>query len=341
MGSVFLRGESWVGEYKDRGKVRRKTFGSKGVITKTLAREMLRRLELNVKLGQYEMLDTEIPTFTDYAKVYVAYQRDVKRIRSHERTRQCVEHFVRFYGDLKLNEISTEHIDLYKQKRLAEGVKQNTVARELQVIRNLFNHAYKRDKFFGKNPVTESGLPTFNDKKERVLTREEEVRLLDVCVDHLKDVIRIALNTGMRRGEILGLRWDWIDLDEFIINLPQTHTKTNKSRKVPINDVVRKILLERKLKSGGSEFVFPSDKSNNGHLQWLKRSFNTACKNADIEDLRFHDLKHTTITRMVEAGIPIIDISKIVGTSYKLIVERYSHQKESLRKAVESLANYS
>ncbi len=123
MGSVFLRGESWVGEYKDRGKVRRKTFGRKGVITKTLAKEMLRRLELKVKLGQYEMLDAEIPTFAEYSNDYILYQRDVKRIRSHERTRQCVEHFARFYGDLKLNEISTEHIDLYKQKRLDKGVK--------------------------------------------------------------------------------------------------------------------------------------------------------------------------------------------------------------------------
>jgi len=208
------------------------------------------------------------------------------------------------------------------------------------VLRNLFNHAYKRDKFFGKNPVAESGLPTFNDKKERVLTKDEETRLLNACPDHLKDVMLIALNTGMRRGEILGLTWDWIDFEECIITLPQTHTKTNISRKVPVNDLVRKIFLQRKLQSGGSIFVFPSEESKTGHLQWLKRSFKTACKKANIQDLRFHDLKHTAITRMVEAGVPRDDISKVVGTSYKLIVERYSHQKESLKKAVEILANY-
>jgi len=72
-----------------------------------------------------------------------------------------------------------------------------------------------------------------------------------------------------------------------------------------------------------------------------KNSAEIACKNANIQDLRFHDLKHTAITRMVEAGIPIIDISKIVGTSYKLIVKRYSHQKESLKRAVDILANFS
>ena len=100
----------------------------------------------------------------------------------------------------------------------------------------LFNHAEKRNKFFGKNPVRESGIPQFNDKKERVLTIDEQHRLLNACTNHLRDILQIALNTGMRRGEILGLRWEWIDFDENIINLPQTHTKTNRARKVPVNE---------------------------------------------------------------------------------------------------------
>ena len=120
-----------------------------------------------------------------------------------------------------------------------------------------------------------------------------------------------------------------------------THTKSNKSRKVPINNVVRKILLEKKLQSDGNDNVFYVSDTMSGSRTWLQRAFREACKKARIEGLRFHDLKHTAITRMVELGIPIVDISKIVGTSYNLIVERYSHQKESLRKAVESLANYS
>jgi len=341
MGSIFLRENSYVVKYKDvNGNWKKKSVGKKPAMTKTLARTILNDIERKVKLGEHKLVDAIIPALNEYAKEYVAYQRDIKQIRSHDRTKTCIEHCCGFMGHKKLSDITADDIDLYKQQRLSKGIKQNTIARELQVLRNLFNHAYKRDKFFGKNPVSESGLPTFNDKKERVLTRDEETRLLNACPDHLKDVIRIALNTGMRRGEILGLTWDWIDFEECIITLPQTHTKTNISRKVPINEIVRRILLKRKLQSGGSEFVFPSEKSKSGHIKWLKRSFKRACEDAQIKDLRFHDLKHTAITRMVEAGVPRDDISKVVGTSYKLIVERYSHQKESLRKAVETLANY-
>jgi integrase len=340
MGSVYQRGDSWVGQYKDRGKTVQKTLGKKSLITKTMAREIVKKIEHQIKLGKYDMLDAEIPSFSDYAEEYVAYQREVKRIRSHERTRQCVGHFARYFGDLKLNEISTDHIDLYKQKRLAESVKQNTVARELQVIRNLFNHAAKRNKFFGKNPVSESGIQYTNDKKERVLTIEEEKRLLEVSPIHLKHVIQIALNTGMRRGEILGLQWDWIDFEENYIYLPQTHTKSQKSRKIPINEIVRRILLERKLLSGGSQFVFPSEESKTGHLNWLKRSFTTACKNAKIEDLRFHDLRHTAATRLVESGIPLHAVAKLLGHSTVRVTERYSHPEESVKKGTDILASY-
>jgi len=339
MGSVYPRGNSYVVKYKDiNGEWIRKSVGRKPSMTKTMARAILNDIERKIKLGEHKLVDAIIPVLNEYAKEYIAFQRDVKQIRSHDRTRTCIEHCCGFMGHKKLSDITADDIDLYKQQRLSKGIKQNTIARELQVLRNLFNHAYKRDKFFGKNPVAESGLPTFNDKKERVLTRDEEASLLKACPDHLKDVIQIALNTGMRRGEILGLAWDWIDLDENIIILPQTHTKTNESRKVPINDTVRRILLQRKLKSGGSEFVFPSEESKSGHIDWLKRSFKTACRNAQIEGLRFHDLRHTAATRLVEAGTPLHAVAKLLGHSTVRVTERYSHPEESLIEAVRILS---
>lgn len=341
MGTVFLRGDSWVGEYNHRGKNKRKALGKKGVITKTMAREMLKRIEQKVKLGQYDMLDAVIPTLRDYGKEYLDYQKNVKQIRSYVRTRVCIGHFTRCFGDIKLSDITAVDIDVYKQRRLSEGVKQNTIARELVVVRNLFYHAFKRNKFFGKNPVTESGLPYVNDKKERVLTTVEEIRLIQASPKYLKDAIQIALNTGMRKGEILGLRWNWIDFDEDLILLPQTNTKSQESRKVPMNLIVRKILLERKLMSGGSSFVFPNEESKTGHLYWLNRSFKTACKKAQIEGLRFHDLRHTAATRLVESGIPLHAVAKLLGHSTVKITERYSHPEESVRRGTDILANFS
>ncbi|MDA2920772.1 site-specific integrase [Desulfobacterota bacterium AH_259_B03_O07] len=340
MGSVFLRGSAWVGEYRDRGKIKRKALGNKRIITKTMAREMLKKIEQQVKLGQYDMLDAEIPTFKEFSKDYVEYQKDVKRIRSHNQSRVAVNYFSAYFGDNKLSTITAEDIDIYKQGRLDKGAKPGTIKRELNVIKNLFNRAKRWKKFFGENPVSQSGMPEVHDQKERVLSMEEEKRLIEAIPEEFKGIILIALNTGMRLGEILGLKWKWVDSEESLINLPQTHTKTKKSRKVPINPTVRRILLERKLKSGGSEFVFQGEASYSlrGKLQ---RSFKEACKRAEITDLRFHDLRHTVGTRLGEEGVPIQTISKLLGHTSTKMTERYVHPEESVKKATDILANFS
>ena len=342
MGTVFTRGKSIVIEYKlPNGKTKRETIGKTGIVTKTMAKQILQEKERQVKLGQYDMLEAVSPTIAEISTEYLDHQENVKQIRSYARSAQAVSHFSELFGAKKLNEISASDIDIYKQRRLGEGVKLNTIVRDLVVIRHLFNYAYNRKKFFGRNPVSESGLPLINDKKERILTTVEQEQLLNNSTPELSAIIRLALNTGMRRDEFLFLKWEWVNLQEGLITLPHTHTKSNKSRKIPINKVVRKILLEKKLQSDGSTNVFHVSDTMSGSRTWLQRAFRKACKQAGIEGLRIHDLKHTAITRMVEAGIPLIDISKIVGTSIKLIVDRYSHQKESLKKAVDILANYS
>jgi len=306
-----------------------------------MAREILYQNERQIKRKQLDMLDVVIPSFNEISSEYIHHQKEVKQIRSFSRSAQAVSHFSELFGTKKLSEISASDIDSYKQIRLKNGIQLNTIVRDLGVIRNLFNYAYNRKKFFGRNPVSESGLPQINDKKERILTTVEQVPLLTKCTPELAALISFALNTGMRRDEVLFLKWEWVNLQEGLITLPHTHTKSNKSRKVPINNVVRKILLEKKLQNDGNENVFHVSDTMSGSRTWLQRAFRKACKQACIEGLRIHDLKHTAITRMVEAGIPLIDISKIVGTSIKLIVDRYSHQKESLKKAVDILANYS
>jgi predicted metal-dependent HD superfamily phosphohydrolase len=93
MGSVFLRGDLWVGDYKDRGKIKRVTFGKKGVVTKTMAKEMLSKTEQKVRLGQYDMLDAEIPTLREFTEDYNEYHRDVKQKKSWKKD---VEHLKRW-----------------------------------------------------------------------------------------------------------------------------------------------------------------------------------------------------------------------------------------------------
>ncbi len=341
MGTVFLRGDSWVGEYKDRGKIKRKAFGKKGIVTKTQAKEMLKKLEQRVKLGQYDMLDAEIPTLNEFAEDYLKHVRDVVKKRSWSRDLLSLKHLKDFFGDRNLSEIAPKDVDDYKEVRLNE-VSPATVNRELEVLRHLFNLAERWKKFFSKNPVSQAGLLPLNNQLERILTPQEEERLLVSSSSSLKAILICALNTGMRKGEIINLKWSNVDLENNVITLEHTNTKSKKTRRIPINSELRKLLLEQRLKSGGSEYVFLSS-NGTPYLRQdsLNRAFIDALKRAKVEGLRFHDLRHTAATRMIEAGASIVAVSRILGHSSLTVTMRYAHPDDSLKEAVELLTRRS
>ena len=139
--------------------------------------------------------------------------------------------------------------------------------------------------------------------------------------------------------EILSLKWENVDLEKNNITINQTNTKSKKTRIIPINNYLRNILLKQKLISGGSDYVYPNE-TGKSHLNWIKHSFTTSCKKAKITGLRFHDLRHTVATRMLEAGVNVVLVSKILGHSdINLTVKRYIHPEDSLRDAVEMLSS--
>jgi integrase len=142
----------------------------------------------------------------------------------------------------------------------------------------------------------------------------------------------------MRRGEILTLKWSDVDLDMNMITINQTNTKSKKSRKVYINSVLKRLFLELRLKSAGNEYVFLNDKGN--RLKEIKNGYNSACRRAGIEGLRFHDLRHSAATRMIESGANIVAVSKILGHSDIKTTMRYTHPDNSLKDALENLVNF-
>lgn len=341
MGSVYLRGKSYVGKYKDEnGNWVRTTLGRHPIINKTIAREILQEIERKVKLGQHEMIKATIPTVKEFAKDYLAYQRNVRQKRSWDRDELCLTHIVRFFGNRKLSDIKSKDIDDYKEFRL-KLVKPGTVDRELQVLRHLFNIAQRWNNFFGKNPVSEAGLLNVNNTKERILTDEEEARLLNLSPDHLKNIIICALHTGMRKGEIISLKWHNTDLENNLIHVTKENSKSKKSKRIPVNSTLRRTLLELKLKNGVSEYVFLNSQDRPYLRQdSLNRVFKHTVEKAGIKDLRFHDLRHTAGTRLGEMNIPVQVISKILGHSDIRTTMRYVHPEESLRYAVEKLTEY-
>jgi integrase len=144
----------------------------------------------------------------------------------------------------------------------------------------------------------------------------------------------------MRKGEILSLKWEDIDFDNNLFIINASNNKSKKVKRIPVNSYLKMMLLELKLRNQAvSEFVFLGD--DNRPVKDIKTAFNNACKRANIEGLRFHDLRHTAGTRMVESNVNIVAISEILGhSSIELTKKRYLHPDNSLRDAVEKLANF-
>lgn len=152
----------------------------------------------------------------------------------------------------------------------------------------------------------------------------------------VKDVVTMALNTGMRQGEIFNLCWFEVDLTRGVIHVRRT--KTGKDRFVPINSRLRP-LLENLNRS--SEHVFPSPKTGRALID-VKRQFDRAKILAGIADFRFHDLRHTAATRMADNGADVFTIAAILGHSDIRMTSRYTHATDRARRAaVESLAGES
>jgi integrase len=182
-----------------------------------------------------------------------------------------------------------------------------------------------------------------NNKRLRFLNKDEIYMLLDECPDHLKDIIECALNTGMRKGEILNLKWDQIR-NGFIY---LSKTKTNEARQIPINDDLETLFKRiRKKQHLRSDHVFTfyrvtkKPKPFNGKpiTDTVKTAFNAAVKRAGLVDFRFHDLRHTFASQMIMHGGSLKDVQELLGHKTMSMTLRYSHlSQEHKRKAVNLL----
>ena len=176
-----------------------------------------------------------------------------------------------------------------------------------------------------------------DNRRDRWLTYEEEEELLRVCPPWLKELIIFSLNTGFRLSETLNLTWEGVDLFRRTITVFKTKNTENKT--IPMNGTVFEMLKEKaKVRSVRTTLVF----YNELHKPHLKTSvdhaFQKALKKAGIKDFRFHDLRHTFATRLIQAGVDFYKVQKLLGHKTSQMTMRYAHHyPESLRDAMEIL----
>jgi len=239
------------------------------------------------------------------------------------------------FRGLFLDEITSREIEKFKAERKeGDGVSDATVNRCLAILRRLLNLAVEWG-YLEKGQVPKIKLFRENNLKERILTAEEEGRLLRSCSEHLRAILVTALNSGMRLGEILNLTWSQIDFDARTILV--TKTKSGKNRTLCINAPVFRELQRIHAENGLSPYVFvnPRTKKRFGSV---KKAFKAACRRAGIAGFRFHDARHSFASRLVAKGVDVATVRDLLGHSSLRVTERYIHSaQEQKRKAVELL----
>lgn len=238
-----------------------------------------------------------------------------------------------------LRQITPPMIENFKQSFLAKPTKHGkkrsaaTVNYHLSILSKIFSLAVDSE-LLETNPCFRVKKLKLNNQRTRVLSDEEEERLFSALGENelVKNIVTVALHTGMRRGEIFNLQWFDVDFSRRLVQIRES--KTNKKRVIPINETIETLLGELKRKS---EYVFPSPKTG-GKLDNIKRSFRRAIESAKIPDFCFHDLRHTAATRMADAGADAFTLMKILGHSDIRMTARYTHATDTaLRRAVTNL----
>ncbi|MBA7652916.1 Tyrosine recombinase XerC [subsurface metagenome] len=263
---------------------------------------------------------------------YLEYE-EINGKKSLKRDVIIVNSFLNHFHYLNVTQIDPLKIEGYKKKRLEDGVKPSTVNRELACIKHMFNLA-KKWKIIHENPAGETKLLKEEKYKIRILEKVEADLLIRTAADYLKPILIVALNTGMRMGEILGLSWSDIDFVNY--NMHVRNTKSGKDRTIPMNSLVAGALKKQDM---SHEFVFKSAIKKEACIKSVSRSFKTALRKSGIEKLRFHDLRHTAASWMVvNCGIDLVTVKEILGHSSIEMTMIYCHpSQESKRRAVEGL----
>jgi integrase len=215
-------------------------------------------------------------------------------------------------------------------------IDQGTVNHYAKFLKAVFNRAIRHGRI-ERNPLMPIRLERENNARNRCLSADEEAVLMDALPEWLRPMVTVALNTGMRLGELRALRWE--DVDEKMSSIRVRRDKAGDGRWVVMNSAVQEALFvikrERKV-LGAWVFCSPEGK----YLHNFERYWRPAVRAAAIPDFRFHDLRHTFASRLaMTPGVDLYTIQKAGGWKTPIMVQRYAHlNPDHIRAAVEQLA---
>ena len=245
---------------------------------------------------------------------------------------------------LRLDEVTIKQIELLRSQWIASGRKPSTTNRNITRLRGLFSRALEWG-FLEEHPLSKLKQMKVDRKgRVRYLTPEEEKALREaldkrneISKDHLKPLVILSLNTGMRRGEVFNLKWSDIDLRNKVLTVEGDTAKSGQTRHIPLNKEALSTLKNWKTKNNNEYgYVFPSKAG--GRLDNVKKSWTNLLTQAKIGNFRWHDLRHTFASKLAIKGVPLNTSRELLGHSDLAMTLRYSHLAPDIKaKAVDLL----
>jgi len=316
--TYYIRYQFQLTDIKER--VGRKSRG----FTREMAKDALKARLGEIAQGRFNLEKTRKPIpFSKLAERYREYGASTKRAWDDEK--HITERFATLFGETPLAQITTWQIEKWKAERGKE-IKPGSVNRQLTVIKHMFKMAVEWGMTL-TNPASAVKRFPVNDQRTRFLIGDEIQAILKECESQITSpwllpLVTLALNTGMRQGELLNLKWENVNLDQGLITVRQS--KTLRLKTIAIN-APAKDALNWLTENRYGEYLFMWPWGDKIGKVTVYDAFKKACSAAEVADFRFHDLRHTFASHLVMAGVDLVTVKELMGHVGIAMTVRYSH----------------
>ena len=322
----------WMSLVIDGKRLRQDT----GVQDRTVAGEIFAAWQVQLARARWLGVPAPAPQHTvqELLAEYTAKVTPRKSPASQRRDHVVLERFRKRWGALGLDQLSNKTVEDYLTERLHD-VTLATVSKELGILKSAYARALRWD-WVSTTPFRGIALNQEGEERVRWLTDEEEARLVATAAPWLRDIILVGLDTGLRRGNLVGLQWAWLHDHGTVLVVSRQLVKAKKATvMIPLTTRAATI-IQRHVRQGPHVFTQPD-----GHAYSLDQvgvAVIRTAKQAQLPGVSLHTLRHTFISRLVQAGRPLPEVAALAGHRDIKMTLRYAHLAPShLRAGIQAL----
>ena len=327
MGSIYRRGAVYWIKYFKNGKPYRESSRSD---KETDAKRLLKKREGEISEGKIPGIHFEKVKFNDLADDFLTDYR-VNGKKSLNRAERSVKQLKTFFDGDRVPSITIPRIQGYIERRLAQGMLNATINRELAALKRILNLGLQQ------TPPKVDRVPHIpmlkeNNVRKGFFEHGDFIALREALPSYLKSFVTFAYKSGWRVSEIRDLTWSQVDTENNIVRLESGETKNNEARTVYLDDELKAVFLNQKARQKElgkiSHYVFLNE-SGTDKIKEFRGAWTKACNETNIGGKLFHDFRRTAVRNMVRAGIPERVAMMISGHKTRSVFERYNVVSET------------